>query len=361
MAKDYYKTLGVSKTATKEEISKAYKNLAKKYHPDINGSPEATEKFKEINAAYDILGNEQKRSSYDSFGSEDGSQGFGGFGQGFGQGFSGFSSGGFDNDEMGDFFSQMFGFGGGRSKSSKGNAAGTRGQDIQIVLTISLEDAFTGIKNKIFKLNTFETCKDCSGKGGTGGQTTCGDCRGSGMKSSSHGFISFASTCSSCGGSGRNIANMCKKCHGEGRVQASKNIDISIPAGVDNNMTIKYRDFGEPGIRGGGNGDLLVTIQLKEHSIFQRKGDDLVLKQSVNLKQLICGDQIVIKGIDGDKITVIIPENSKPGDKLQIAKHGMIKSSSGLRGNLNVILDLNINKFTSGFQNDFKQIWDKYF
>lgn len=356
MSKDYYKILGVSKNATKDEISKAYKSLAKKYHPDINKEPGAVDKFKEVNAAYEVLSDDSKRSNYDNFGSADGG-GFGGFGgqgfggQGFGQGFGGFGQ----SDDLGDFFSEMFGFGGRKGKANNE----VKGQDIQIVLTISLEDAFNGLKGRSFKINTFEKCGDCNGKGGTGSQVSCTDCKGTGMKASSHGFISFASTCSSCGGSGRNIANSCKKCHGEGRNSVNKSIEIDIPAGVDNGMTIKYKGLGDVGLRNGGSGDLLVSIQIKEHSIFQRHGDDLVIEKKINLKQMICGDKIKIKGIDGKDVEIEIPSNSSPYDSITISKTGMSKYNGG-RGNLVIKMKLESIKLNKEFINEFKNMWNKY-
>lgn len=355
MAKDYYKILGVSKNSTKEEISKAYKILAKKFHPDINKDSGATAKFKEINEAYDTLGDEQKRKNYDNFGSADGG-GFGGFGgSGFGQNSGGFH--GFEGDDLGDFFSEMFGFGGGQRSRAKSGAA--RGNDIQIVLTISLEDSFFGLNKKTFKINTYEKCTDCGGKGGSGGQETCGQCRGSGMQSSSHGFVSFASTCAACGGAGQKIAHSCKKCGGNGRVNFAKNIEVSIPQGVDNGMTLKFGGLGEAGMRGGGHGDLLITIQIKENVLFKRQKNDLIIEKTLTLKQIICGDRLYIKGIDGKEIEAQIPSNLKPGDSVKISKMGM-PNTIGTRGDLIINISLESKSFSKDFQNDFAKIWDKY-
>lgn len=357
MSKDYYKTLGLSKGASNEEIKKAYKNLAKKYHPDINKANDAAEKFKEINEAYEVLSNDKKRSNYDNYGSADGN-GFNGFGGGSGfDGFSGFQ-GGFQSDEFGDFFSDMFGFGGGNGRRAQ-KSDNIRGQDIQIILSMTLEDAYFGISKKQFKINTFERCDDCKGKGGTGGQNICSDCRGSGMRSSSHGFISFASTCSTCGGSGKNIANSCKKCHGEGRNQTNKTIEISIPSGVDNGMTIKYKDLGECGVRGGNNGDLLLTIQIKEHSTFKRKNENLIIDYKVNLKQLICGDKIKIKGIDGKDINIDIPSGISIDDILVSKGNGMPRYQGG-KGDLLINIKLLEKKYNSKFIEEFKKIWELY-
>lgn len=350
MAKDHYKTLGVSKEATDTEIKTAYKKLAKKYHPDINKEPGAENKFKEINEAYESISTAEKRQQ-SNYGSGFGSS-YGGFGSN--SGFSGFQS-----DNLGDFFSDMFNFGG-QTSGSRGSAGGSKkGRDIQLIFTISLEDAFYGIENKEFSISTYISCVQCSGAGGTGGKIKCRDCNGSGVKSVSNGFISFSNTCGSCEGSGINIANKCKKCNGDGRINAEKKVSIKIPKGVDSNMNLRYEGKGESGVQEGKAGDLLVTIQIKPNALFIRKKQDLFIEKIFTLKDLICGGEIEIIGIDNKPVFVTIPENSLNEKQIIVKGSGMPKIN-GDRGNLVIEIKPQKQKFNNEFIKEFEILYNKY-
>ena len=326
MSKDYYKILGVSKGAGADEIKSAYRKKAKEFHPDINKSPDASDKFKEINEAYEVLSDSQKRSNYDHFGSDGPQQGFSGQG--------GFGGHGFSQDDLGDIFEGFFGFGG-----KKKTQTATVGENIEVILNLSLEDVYTGLKDQVLKVNSYVKCGDCEGKGGKGGISTCKDCRGTGNRSQSHGFISFSSTCGSCGGSGQNMENRCKPCTGEGRKSQSHEIKLNIPMGVDSGSTLRYAGMGHAGVRGGKNGDLYLTVKVKENSVFKRSGIDLIVEKQVDLIDMVCGCIFDIIGIDKKVIPVAVPRNSCHGDRIIIVKHGM-RQSSHQHGNLIVVLSM---------------------
>ena len=263
--RDYYEVLGVAKDASQEDIKKAYRSLAKKYHPDISKETNANEKFAEIQVAYDCLSDPEKRSNYDRFGTEDVNQGFGG--QGF-DGFSGF--GGFE-----DIFSSFFG-GGSRSKSGP-----ARGRDIEQDVTLTFEEACYGVKKEI-KFARFDTCTKCGGTGAYSRNdiSTCGRCSGRGrvitVQNTILGQMRSESECPECRGTGKKITKACPDCNGQGRKRVSKNIEVNIPAGIDNDQTIRVAGEGEAGTRGGTQGDLFVHVTVKDHEFFVRDGNNIL-------------------------------------------------------------------------------------
>jgi molecular chaperone DnaJ len=345
MSENYYDILGVNKSASTEDIKSAYRKLAKKYHPDINKEAGAEAKFKKVSEAYEVLSDSKKRSNYDNYGTADPGTGFGG---GYSSGFGG----GFNQDNFADMFGDMFGFGGGRKSSQ------SPGKDINLVLHITLEEAFYGLKDKIFKIATFDLCKPCGGNGYLGKQSHCDTCRGSGMKTTSMGFMSFASTCDNCGGSGRKATNFCKDCSGNGRVSIKKDINISIPSGVEDNITLQFEGYGEPGLRGGPNGDLLLLIKIKDHAVFKRKSANLYLETKVSLKDIILGGKAYVKGIDGKNVEILIPEGYDISFPLKVSGQGMTKMNNGSRGDLITNIKINKIKITNEFKTKFTELFN---
>ncbi|MGN1210001.1 MAG: molecular chaperone DnaJ, partial [Duodenibacillus sp.] len=267
---DYYEVLGVAKTATDDEIKKAYRRLAMKYHPDRNGGDKvAEEKFKAVGEAYGVLSDPQKRAAYDRFGKAgvdpNAQGGFGGFG-----GFS--QQGGFG--DFGDIFSEIFG--GGRGGSQRRGPQMFRGADTSYTLEISLEDAVNGSKTDI-RVPVWEECTSCHGTGCKPGTSkkTCPHCGGTGTINMSRGFLQVQQTCPYCQGTGEIISDPCPECSGKGRIRKTKTLEVQIPAGINHGQRIRLQGKGEPGVNGGPNGDLYVQILIEPHDIFQREDDDL--------------------------------------------------------------------------------------
>ena len=302
--RDYYEVLGVQKNATDEELKKAYRQLAKKYHPDANpnNKEEAEKKFKEVNEAYEVLSDKQKRSMYDQFG-HSGPNGYSSDFSGFSgfDGFSGFGggNGGFDVD-LGDIFSSFFG---GSTRSQRQNGP-VRGRDLRVRIEIAFEEAAFGITKEI-TINRDEQCDTCHGSGCKPGTTTetCKVCNGSGQVKSVQNTIlgSFSSvrTCEHCGGSGKIISNPCVDCKGRGTVRKQRKIKVNIPAGIDKGQIISLRGEGEPGLRGGGPGDLYITVSVKPHSVFTRKGDSLFCNVHISFAQAALGAIIDVPTLSG--------------------------------------------------------------
>ncbi|MBU2441799.1 MAG: molecular chaperone DnaJ, partial [Nanoarchaeota archaeon] len=319
---------------TKEEIKKAYKNLAKKFHPDLNKESGSEDKFKEINEAASVLGDETKRKQYDAYGSDAlkygtgsgaGAGGFGGSGFDFsGFDFSDFGFDRFDFDSIFDtFFSGGAGFGGRRtSPFSRARSAG--GSNLSYELTISLEEAANGMKKKI-KVTKNDACENCDGQGGIG-ITTCPDCRGSGAlretRRTAFGLFQTTTTCRTCNGTGESIKEQCKTCEGTGRHRKTKTIEVEIPAGIMNNAQLRVTGEGEAGFRGSRPGDLYLIIHVEPHDLFERHGDDLILEQEINFSQAALGDKIKIPTIDGDA-TLKIPNGTQPGTVLRMRGKGI--------------------------------------
>lgn len=320
--RDYYEVLGVSKSASADEIKKAYRTLAKKYHPDINKEPGAEEKFKEINEAYSVLSDEQKRKNYDQFGFEDPTGGFGG-----GQGFSGFS-GGFGGFE--DIFSSFFGGGGSRSSSSRGG--NQRGNDVEKLMTISFEEAINGCK-KVIRVTVEEECTQCAGTGAYSKSDihVCERCKGAGSiyvdQRTFFGMARTQTVCPKCGGKGQSIDRKCEKCGGKGRIKRTKDVEITIPAGIDNGMSIRVAGAGEAGVSGGPSGDLFIRIKVEPHKAFVRNGNDIELTIPISFTQAALGDTIEVPTVS-ESVSMKIPAGTQTGTRFRLRSKGV----KGLNG-----------------------------
>jgi molecular chaperone DnaJ len=313
--RDYYEVLGIEKSASKDEIKKAYRKLSKKYHPDLNKEPGAEEKFKEIAEAYEVLSDDQKRARYDQFGHQDPNQGFGGFG-----GFSG--SEGFGGFE--DIFSSFFG-GGGRTRRDPN--APRKGDDLQYRMTISFEEAVFG-KEKEIEIPREETCDSCHGTGAKPGTSkeTCSHCNGSGQTSETvntpFGQMVNRRTCSHCQGTGQIIKEKCSTCHGAGTVKKRKKIKVNIPAGVDDGQQLRLSGQGEAGINGGPAGDLYIVFHVRASDKFERDGDDIYLELPITFPQAALGDDIEVPTIHG-KVKMKIPAGTQSGDRFRLKGKGV--------------------------------------
>lgn len=324
--RDYYEVLGVSREATAEEIKKAYRRLARKYHPDANpdNKAEAEERFKEIAEAYEVLSDPEKRANYDRFGhaAADG-QGFGGFGGGFG-GFGG------DFGGLGDIFDMFFG-GGGRQRRGP-----ERGADIRVDVEISFKEAAFGLEKDI-RVPRVETCSTCGGSGAAPGTRpqTCAACGGTGQiqfaQSTPFGRIVQTRTCERCHGAGRIIEKPCDTCHGSGQVRRTRSIKIKIPAGVDTGTRLRVAGEGEAGLRGGPRGDLYVYIHVRPHRIFRREGNDVVVEIPLSFAQAALGDEIEVPTLEGDT-RLRIPEGTQHGTVLRLRGRGIPDLSGYGRG-----------------------------
>lgn len=327
-AKDFYKTLDVDQSATQADIKKAYRKLAMKFHPDQNkDNPEAEEKFKEVNQAYDILKDEQKRAAYDQYGSAafDGSMGGGG-GQG-GFGGAGFSD--IFEDIFGDF---MGGQGGGRG----GRNGPARGSDVQFTHEVSLEEAFSGVETTI-EIPSVDSCSGCKGSGSSdkgGGAHKCGTCGGAGRVRAQQGFFTIERTCTDCNGQGTMIKNPCKKCNGQGRVRKNKKLKVKIPAGIETGRRIRLSGEGEAGVRGGPSGDLYVLIAVRPHKLFRREDANLFCRVPISMTTAALGGNIEVPTIEGKKVGVPIKEGTQTGQQLRLKAKGMTLLQSASRGDM---------------------------
>lgn len=349
--RDYYEVLGVDKSASAEDIKKAYRQLAKKYHPDLNpGNKEAEEKFKEVNEAYEVLSDADKKARYDQFGHAgvDPSYGGGGYGGGFSGGFG-------DMGDISDIFNSFFG--GGFSSSGRSNPnAPRRGQDIQTNININFMDACFGKEVEV-SINRMEKCPDCNGTGAAAGSSadTCPDCHGTGqVKVTQHtpfGMISQQKPCTRCGGKGKIINNPCPKCRGNGRYTASKKIKVSVPAGIDDGQTLQVSGQGHAGINGGPNGDLHVTVSVRPDPIFERDGYDIHTEVPITYTQAVLGDEITVPTIDG-KVKYTVPEGTQNGTIFRFRGKGVKKLNSSSRGDQYVHVYIEVPKNLSKKQKD---------
>ena len=318
--KDYYEVLGVIKSASPEEIKKAYRKLALKYHPDKNkGDKSAENKFKEASEAYHVLSDKERRSNYDQFGHAafEGSGGRGGFSNfDFTNAFSDI----FGSDIFEDFFD---GFGSTRGRGRR-RSSNFRGADLRYDLSISLEDAYNGKKQEI-NFSSNDKCGTCDGSGAQPGSkpVSCSACGGHGQVRSSQGFFTIQQTCPECAGSGEQISSPCKDCRGMGKKQSRKKIFASIPKGVDDGTRIRLSGKGEAGIKGGGNGDLYIFVSIKNHNIFKRSDENLFFEFPISLADSALGTTIEVPTIDGGKAKVKIPPGTQNGKQFRLRGKGM--------------------------------------
>ena len=338
--RDYYEVLGVTKSASASEIKKAYYKLAKQYHPDVNpGDAEAEKKFKEINEAYAILSDDDKKAKYDQYGhaafENGGAGGYGGF-EGFG--------------DFGDIFSSFFGggFGGfGGGGGSRRNAP-MRGDDIYARVTLTFEEAVRGCKKDV-TFGRVQKCADCSGSGAKKGTSaeTCKKCGGSGQmrvqQRTAFGMMQTMRTCDECRGSGKIIKDPCTNCRGTGYVKISKTISVTIPAGIDNGQNISIGGMGNEGRNGGPAGDLIISVAVKPHAVFERDGSDIYCEVPINYWEAVLGDEIEIPTLDGkEKFT--IPEGTQTGTTFTLRGKGVTRVNSSMRGNLYITVKVDVPK-----------------
>lgn len=347
--KDYYETLGVSKDASDAEIKSAFRKLAKQYHPDVSKEENAEAKFKEIQEAYAVLSDEQKRRQYDQFGHAafDGAQGGAG-------GFGGFDASGFDfSDIFDNIFGGGFGFGGSSSRSANRPRSGN---DRLMRIRLTFEEAIYGCDKNI-KLEINDKCDECDGKGGFG-EETCSSCHGSGTVTTEQrtmfGTFMSKTTCSKCNGLGKSFKKSCSACHGNGRVINNKTITVNVPSGVDNGNRLRLSGKGEAGINGGPNGDLYLEFVVEEHDFYERDGDDIYLTVPITITEAVLGCKKEIPTIHGN-IKLSIPAGSNNGDKQRIKGKGIDNESSRRKGDMYVILDVRIPKKLS---RDQKKLFD---
>ena len=333
--RDYYEVLGISKGAGEDEIKKAYRKLAVKFHPDKNpGDHEAEERFKELGEAYEALMDPQKRAAYDRYGHAAFQQG-GGFGGGGGGGFHDpfdlfrevFGSGG----GAGGIFEQFFGGGGGGGADSHGRQ---RGADLRYDMQISLEEAAAGVEKEI-EIRKLDTCDTCSGSGAQKGShaVTCSTCRGRGQVVAARGFFQVAQTCPNCHGTGQTIDKPCKSCHGDGRMEKTSRIKLKIPAGIDEGARLRSSGGGEAGLRGGSPGDLYVVLHIKEHAIFQRDGMDLHCEMPIPFSVAALGGEVHVPTLKG-AVNLKIPSGTQSGAVFRVRGQGMPAFQSSAHGDL---------------------------
>ena len=340
MAKrDYYEVLGVSKNASDAEIKSAFRKKAKEFHPDINKSADAPEKFKEAQEAYACLSDKDNRAKYDQYGHA-------AFENPYGNASGGAYGGNpFGNFDFGDIFDDLFsgGFGGfsGFGGSTRGGNRSRKGADSLYGMKIDFMEAVYGCKKDI-DLEYFENCDDCNGTGGHG-EMTCEECGGRGVviKQSNTilGVIQTKATCSACNGKGKTFKTRCNKCKGNGKIKVSKTITIDIPAGIDNGEQLRLSGKGEPGINGGPNGDLYIEIRISEHESYSRNGNDIYLEVPVTITDLCLGSKKTIKTIDGT-VDLKIKEGSQSGDILRIKGKGINNPDSWKKGDFYCVLKL---------------------
>ncbi|MBP3687032.1 MAG: molecular chaperone DnaJ [Alphaproteobacteria bacterium] len=368
---DYYSVLGVQKTASADEIKKAYRKLAMQYHPDRNpDNKEAEAKFKDINEAYEVLKDEQKRAAYDRYGHQAFAGGMGG-GAG-GNPFNGFD---FTGAGFADVFSDIFSEFTGQGRSRARNYA-KRGDDIRYDMTLSLEEAFTGLEKEI-NITTSQACDACHGHGTADGKEppVCATCGGSGkVRTQQGGFFVFETTCPQCKGTGRVVVDKCKKCRGTGKERIEKSLKVKIPAGIENGVRMRVSGEGEVGKNGGPKGDLYVFVSVKPHKVFERDGADLFVEQPISMAKAALGGNFKLKGIDGEEIEVEIKPGTQPGDRLRLKGKGMrYMGTTDRRGDLFVLFKVVIptklsdaqkeclKKFEEEASVEEKSFWGKLF
>lgn len=332
MAKDYYEILGVKKSATQDEIKKAFRKLAHEHHPDKHGGSDA--KFKEINQAYQVLSNVDKRQQYDQFGANfDQSQGPSGFNwQDFSRTQGGFNGADFDFSDLGDIFGNMFGGGAQRRSGPR------RGRDIEFVTAIDFKEAVFGVEKQL-RFEKVITCSKCKGSGAEPGSktSTCGTCHGSGqveqVQRTFLGAMRTVGICPNCQGEGKIHSQKCTKCHGQGAEMGIRELNVKIPAGIDNNQTIRLSGEGEPGAKGGQAGDLLLTIQVRPDKNFIRHGYDILVKKNISISLASLGGKVKIKTLDGE-VMLKVPAGTQSGKVFKLDDKGVPHLRGKSKGSL---------------------------
>ena len=364
--RDFYEVMGVPKNASDDDLKKAFRKLAKKYHPDLNpGDKEAEKRFKEVNEAYEVLSDKSKRARYDQFGHAGVDPSYSGGasgGRGYG-GFGGFGRSPFGQEmefDLGDIFNSFFGgFGGGRSSSHN---APRRGSDTEVVLNISFEEAAKGCRKKI-QYQNISACKDCGGSGAQRGSSpkTCPACSGMGQVMVSQrtpfGVMQTSRTCDRCSGSGKIIDNPCRTCSGKGRVRMSKEVEVDVPAGINNEQVLNVRGHGDAGINGGGSGDLHVYVSVRPHPVFERKGDDVWCEIPLTFTQAALGDDVVVPTLDG-KVEYHVHEGTQPGDVFKLKGKGINHLRGRGRGDQFVKVNIEVPRHLSQRQKELLKEFD---
>ena len=350
--RDYYEVLGVKKDASADEIKKAYRRVTKENHPDLHpGDKAAEERFKEANEAYEVLSDDEKRKKYDQFGHAafDSNAGFGG------GGFGGFSGGFGDFSDLFSSFGDIFGFGGGGGQTRNPNAP-RRGDNIRTQLNISFEEAAFGCEKEL-NIPRIEPCTDCKGTGCAPGTTpeVCPDCGGSGQVRTTQrtpfGMAQTMSACPKCHGSGKIIHQPCKTCRGMGSVRRAKKMTVKVPAGIDDGQTISRQGAGNAGANGGPAGDLLITVIVRPHAIFERDGTSILMEQDISFAQAALGAEVEVPTLDG-KVKLTIPEGTQPGAVFRLKGKGVPYLRGSGRGDQFVSVNVRIPKNMNSTQKE---------
>lgn len=343
MAKDLYEVLGVSKNATEDEIKKAFRRRARELHPDVNKAPDAEDQFKELNEAYDVLSDPQKRAAYDRFGTIPGAAGGGSpYGGGGYVDFDDLFGGGFGG--MGDIFSSFFG------GAAGGRAQRREGRDMGVGLRLTLEEVAAGAKKEI-AYDRLAPCPDCGGTGlgEDGHEITCPDCGGKGrvvtVQRTFLGDMQSSTACKTCGGTGTSIENPCPECEGQGRVPDRQRVSVEVPVGIRDSQQLRLSGFGEAGMQGAAAGDLIVTVRIQPHEFFERDGDNLHARANISIVQATLGAEIEIDGIfEDEKVQVRIPEGCQNEQIVRVKGYGMPKFRSENRGDMFVHINVVVPK-----------------
>ncbi len=356
--RDLYDVLGLQKGASDEEIKKAYRKLAKKYHPDLNpGDKEAEQKMKEINGAYEVLSDSDKKARYDQYG-------FAGIDPNYAGGAAGGGFGGFGDIDLGDIFGSMFGggFGGGFGGQSQTRNGPRKGETLRVNLTLTFEEAVFGCEKSV-SITRNESCSDCGGSGAQKGTSpeTCPVCRGAGQVKTTQrtpfGVFSSAAPCQNCKGTGKIIKEPCKTCSGNGRVRKTRTIQVKIPAGIDDGQTISLRGEGNGGVQGGPAGDLYVTVSVREHKMFKREGQDIILEMPISFAQAALGATLTVPTVDG-KVQYDLPEGTQTGTVFRLRGSGVPHISGRGRGDQYVKVTVEVPRNLSAEQKELLRKFD---
>lgn len=354
--RDYYEVLGVGRQATEDEIKKAYRQLAKKYHPDLNpDDKEAEARFKEAGEAYEVLSNAEKRRKYDQFGFAGVGPGYGGAGGAAGFGF----------DDIGDIFESFFGggFGGfGGSTRTRNPNAPIKGADVSVTVPLSFMEAIKGC-TKTITIKRLEVCSDCGGTGAKKGSAveTCPDCGGTGQvtvqRRTPFGVMQSTGACTRCGGKGKIIKEPCQKCGGKGRVRVTKKLEVNIPAGIDDGQTFLVRGQGDHGINNGPSGDVAVTVTVRPDPLFERDGFNIWCEVPITFTQAVLGDEITVPTVDG-KVSYTIPDGTQSGTVFRLRNKGVGYINGSGRGDQYVKVTIEVPKNLSGKQKELLREFD---